>query len=93
MEYEQAQLSALSQKVAQTLGDKIRALSPVQEASLENQLVRTLEFRKGDASKVTPQEIQGAYEMVTEQIFPADFNALSEQYQAYLREGSEASAS
>ena len=68
-------------------------MSPVQEASLENQLVRTLAYRKGDASKVTPEEIEGALEMVTEQIFPADFNALSEQYQAYLREGDSVSAS
>ena len=93
MKFEQVQLDALSQKVASTLGDKIVALSPVQKASLENQLVMALEFRKGDASKVTPAEIEGAYEMVTEHIFPADFNALSMQYQDYLRAEEEASAS
>lgn len=90
---EQEQLNALSQKVAQTLGEKIKGLSQVQKASLENQLVVAFEYRNGDASKVTPEEILGAYEMVTEHLFPADFNALSEQYQNYLRADAEASAS
>ena len=41
---EQEQLNALSQKVAQTLGEKIKGLSQVQKASLENQLVVAFEY-------------------------------------------------
>jgi len=63
---DQTQHNILAKAVAKHLGDKLRDLSPPQEAILDHQLQRALNSRQGQASSVTKDEILGAYEMMNE---------------------------
>ena len=64
--FDQQQQIALSQKVQTVLGDRLMNMSKPQATVLNNALDRVLLANKGDASKVTPEEIEGALEMVEE---------------------------
>ena len=64
------------QKVLDVLGSKLHYLIPQQEKLLEGALGRILEHHQGDASSVTSDEIIGAYELITEHVYPFEFAAL-----------------
>ena len=86
----QAQLDAFSQKVASTLGrDRLVGLLPQQENLLDRALMRILARREGDASKVTSDEILGAYEMITEDVFPTWIGPVLKELSQLTREEAE----
>jgi len=69
--FDQQQLNALSQKVAEVLGDRLLGLSPPQEGILDKALGRALMHNNGQADQVTPEQIEGAWEMIDEVWGPA----------------------
>ena len=81
MTEEEKQLQIMSNKVAQVLGERLEGLSRGQEASLNKALGRVFDSHQGQASQVTEDEIEGAYQ-VMEMFYPADALELSERYQA-----------
>ena len=64
-EYDPEQLDILMRKVASTLGDRLYGLLKQQENILENQLNQLMIHHKGKAESITPNEIEGAYEIAT----------------------------
>ena len=77
---DQTQHNILAKAVAKHLGDKLRDLSPPQEAILNRQLQRALNSRQGQASLVTKEQILGAYEMIFE-VWGAPFEAHYQELQ------------
>ena len=65
MEYDPKQLEILIHKVASTLGNRLEGLLKQQQNILENQLDSILARHQGQAESITPDEIEGAYEIAT----------------------------
>ena len=65
MEYEPEQLDLLMKKVASTLGNRLEGLLKQQQNILDNQLNSILARHQGQAESITPDEIEGAYEIAT----------------------------
>jgi len=64
------QLNEFSVKVSEVLQDRLQGLSLMQEQSLDHALVRVLMRHGGKVSEVTPEEIEGAYEVMLEVALP-----------------------
>ena len=65
MEYDPKQLELLIHKVASTLGSRLEGLFHQQKNILENRLNSILIRHQGQAESITPEEIEGAYEIAT----------------------------
>ena len=65
MEYETEQLDLLIKKVASTLGSRLEGLLKQQQNILDNHLNRLMIDHNGQADSITPNEIEGAYEIAT----------------------------
>ena len=65
MEYELEQIELLIHKVSSTLGNKLEGLLKQQQNILDNQLDSILARHHGQADSITPDEIEGAYEIAT----------------------------
>ena len=65
MEYDPEQLDLLMKKVASTLGSRLEGLLKQQQNILDNQLDSILARHHGQAESITPDEIEGAYEIAT----------------------------
>ena len=65
MEYEPEQIELLIHKVAFTLGSRLEGLLFQQKNILENRLNSILARHPGQAESITPDEIEGAYEIAT----------------------------
>ena len=65
MEYNQEQLDLLIRKVASTLGNRLEGLFKQQQNILDNHLNRLMIDHNGQADSITPNEIEGAYEIAT----------------------------
>ena len=65
MEYEPEQLDLLVRKVGNTLGNRLEGLLKQQQNILDNQLDSILARHHGQADSITPDEIEGAYEIAT----------------------------
>jgi len=63
MEYEPEQLDLLIRKVASTLGNRLEGLLFQQKNILDNHLNRLMIDHNGQADSITPDEIEGAYEI------------------------------
>jgi len=65
MEYDPVQLEILIKKVASTLGNRLEGLLFQQKNILENQLNNLMIHHNGQAESITPDEIEGAFEIAT----------------------------
>jgi len=65
MEYDPEQLDLLMKKVASTLGGRLEGLFKQQQNILDNHLNRLMIDHNGQADSITPNEIEGAYEIAT----------------------------
>ena len=65
MKYEREQLDLLIRKVASTLGNRLEGLLFQQKNILDNHLNRLMIDHNGQADSITPDEIEGAYEIAT----------------------------
>jgi len=65
MEYEPEQIELLIHKVATTLGNRLEGLLFQQKNILDNQLNQIMIHHDGQADSITPDEIEGAYEIAT----------------------------
>ena len=65
MEYEPEQLDLLIKKVASTLGNRLEGLLKQQKNILDNHLNNLMIDHNGQADSITPDEIEGAYEIAT----------------------------
>ena len=65
MQYEPMQLDLLMKMVASNLGPKLKGLLKQQKNILENQLDLLMEDHQGQAQSITPEELEGAYEIAT----------------------------
>ena len=65
MEYDPKQLEILIEKVASTLESQLEGLLFQQKNILDNQLNSILARHQGQAESITPDEIEGAYEIAT----------------------------
>ena len=63
MQYDPKQLDILMKMVASTLGDRLQGLTKQQDNIMENRLDSILERHQGQAENITPDEIEGAYEI------------------------------
>ena len=73
MPYDQTQHPDFSTTVKSVLGDKLQELLPQQLKALDNALDRILDDHQNQAELVTPEEIQGAYELIVDHVYPAEF--------------------
>ena len=65
MEYDPEQIELLVHKVASTLGNRLEGLLYQQKNILDNHLNRLMIDHQGQAESITPDEIEGAYEIAT----------------------------
>ena len=65
MEYDPEQLDLLMKKVASTLGGRLEGLFKQQQNILDNHLNRLMIDHNGQADSITPDEIEGAYDIAT----------------------------
>ena len=65
MEYDPLQLEILIKKVASTLGSRLEGLLFQQKNILENHLNNLMINHNGQAESITPDEIEGAFEIAT----------------------------
>ena len=63
MQYDPMQLDLLMKMVASSLGPKLKGLSIQQKNILENRLDSILNRHQGQAQSITPEELEGAYEI------------------------------
>ena len=68
---DQKQQILLSQKVQMVLGDRVLNLSKPEAGILNHALDQVLLNNNGQADQVTPEEIEGAWEMIDEVWGPA----------------------
>ena len=69
MEYDPIQLEILMKKVASTLGNRLRGLTKQQDNIMDNQLDSILNRHQGQVQSITPEEIEGAYEIAMLHIY------------------------
>ena len=67
------------QKVVEVLGPKLHYLIPQQLKLLDRSLGKIFDRHQGDASTITSDEIIGAYELITEHVYPFEFAAIHGQ--------------
>ena len=65
MEYEPEQIELLIHKVASTLGNRLEGLLFQLKNILDNHLNRLMIDHNGQADSISPDEIEGAYEIAT----------------------------
>ncbi len=65
MEYDPEQLDLFIKKVAKTLGNRLEGLLKQQQNILDKQLDSILARHQWQADSITPDEIEGAYEIAT----------------------------
>ena len=65
MEYDPEQIELLIQKVAFTHGSRLEDLFYQQKNILENHLNQLMIDHQGEAESITPEEIEGVYEIAT----------------------------
>ena len=65
MEYDPLQLDILIKKVSSTLGNRLEGLLFQQKNILDNHFNRLMIDHNGLAESITPDEIEGAYEIAT----------------------------
>ena len=71
MKIDKTQYDAISRKAVQVLGQEVvDRLSDPQLDLLERALDRMLEYHKGKAETVTPEEIEGQYEQIMHHVLP-----------------------
>ena len=63
MQYDPKQLDLLMKMVSSNLGPRLKGLSKQQEHILDNQLDLLMEDHQGQAESITPEELEGAYEI------------------------------
>ena len=63
MQYDPMQLDLLMKIVASNLGDRLPGLVKQQKHILDNQLDLLMEDHQGQAQAITPEELEGAYEI------------------------------
>jgi hypothetical protein len=63
MQYDPKQLDLLMKMVASSLGPRLKGLSKQQKHILDNQLDLLMEDHQGQAESITPEELEGAYEI------------------------------
>ena len=63
MQYDSKQLDLLMKMVASNLGPRLKGLSKQQENIMENRLDSILNRHQGQAESITPEELEGAYEI------------------------------
>ena len=68
----------LSQRVLSVLGTRLNSFHKQRFVALDNYLDKMLERHNGCQDTITDDEIEGAYEMVTEHLFPYDADQLDE---------------
>ena len=74
LEYDPEQIELLVHKVASTLGNRLEGLLYQQKNILENRLNSILIRHQGQAESITPDEIEGAYEIATVHVgHPSNF--------------------
>ena len=65
MEYDPEQLDLLIKKVTNTLGNRLEGLLKQQKNILDNHLNMLMIDHNGEVESITPDEIEGAYEIAT----------------------------
>ena len=65
MEYVPEQLDLLIRNVSSTLGKRLEGLLKQQQNILDNHLNRLMIDHNGEVESITPDEIEGAYEIAT----------------------------
>ena len=63
MQYDPKQLDLLMKMVASTFGNRLEGLTKQQENIMENRLDSILNRHQGQAESITPEELEGAYEI------------------------------
>ena len=63
MQYDPKQLDLLMKMVASNFGDRLEGLTKQQDNIMENQLDSILARHQGQAESITPEELEGAYEI------------------------------
>ena len=63
MQYDPKQLDLLMKMVASNLGPRLKGLSKQQKHILDNQLDLLMEDHQGQAESISPEELEGAYEI------------------------------
>jgi hypothetical protein len=80
---EQAQRNAFSKLIVEALGtERLDNLLPQQDRLLGVGLERIFQRHQGNVAAITPDEILGQYELVTEEIFPHSLGPLLKQLRA-----------
>ena len=79
MQYDPKQLDILMKMVASTLGDRLEGLTKQQDNIMENRLDSILARHKGQAESITPEELEGAYEIAMLHIPVNDTNGKEEK--------------
>ncbi len=76
MTYSKEEVDKLSRKVAEALGEQLLDYSDRQKVLFEQVMGTVMERHKGNSDTITPMEIVGAHEMVTEHLLPSEFEDL-----------------
>ena len=76
MTYPKEEIDKLSKKVAEAPGKKLLDYSDRQKVLFEKVMGRVMKRHKGNSDTITPMEIVGAHEMVTEHLMPSEIEDL-----------------
>ena len=79
MSYPKAEVDKLSKKVAETLGEQLLNYSDRQKVLFEEVMGRVMKRHNGNSDTITPMEIVGAHEMVTEHLLPLEIEDLHDK--------------
>ena len=63
MQYDPKQLDLIMEMVATNFGDRLEGLTKQQDNIMENRLDSILARHQGQAESITPEELEGAYEI------------------------------
>ena len=74
--YSKEEVDKLSKKVSEKLGEQLLNYSKCQKVPFEKVMGRVIDRHKGKSDTITPMEIVGAHEMVTEHLLPSEFEDL-----------------
>ena len=76
MSYPKEEIDKLSKKVAEALGEQLLDYSDRQKVLFEQVMGRVMKRHNGNSDTITPMEIVGAHEMVTEHLMPSEIEDL-----------------